>query len=325
MMDRAEEEINNIIDEKQISPNLIHVVPGDITKPNLDMDITYQELFINNIHYVFHLAAIYALAVPKSIAFNVNVRGTQQVNEWVKTLNHLKRYVYFSTAYVSGKRTGKILETELDCRQEFKNHYEQTKFEAEVLVDQLKVNIPTTIIRPGVVCGHSKTGETIKFDGPYFMLNLMDALKTFPIPYIGKSDAYGNFVPVDYIFESTIYLAHATKGEGKTYHLADPNPYRMREVYSMLMQEFLGKMPKWTTPLTLARLSLSLSVTRKWLRVEKESLDYSRLLAEHDCSQAVQDLKGSGISCPDFKEVVPAIVQFYREHKNHPQYQIKID
>ncbi|TFB22911.1 NAD-dependent epimerase/dehydratase family protein [Filobacillus milosensis] len=325
MMEKAEQVVQSIANDENISSEQFQLLSGDITQPDLGIEESIQPYLQEQITHVFHLAAIYDLAVPKAIAYNVNVNGTRHVNDWVQKLTALKRYIYFSTAYVSGKRTGKILETELDQGQTFKNHYESTKYEAEVLVDALKEQVPTTIIRPGVVCGDSKTGETIKFDGPYFMLNLFDSLKKFPfIPYIGKSQAYGNFVPVDYIFLATVYLAHAEVSAGRTYHLTDPNPYPMRDVYAMLMEEYLKRMPKGTIPTRVAKAGLSLSYMRKWLRVEKESLDYSRLIAEYDCTQAQQDLKGSGIECPDFKDVAPVMVNFYRENKNNPNYQIHI-
>ncbi|WP_246042211.1 hypothetical protein [Cohnella pontilimi] len=39
------------------------------------------------------------------------------MNQWILTLPNLRRYVYFSTAYVSGDREGRILETELEMEQ----------------------------------------------------------------------------------------------------------------------------------------------------------------------------------------------------------------
>ncbi|WP_228485704.1 SDR family oxidoreductase [Thermaerobacillus caldiproteolyticus] len=64
-----------------------------------------------------------------------------------------------------------MLETELDMGQSLKNHYEKTKYEAEIAVRKVAKQRPTTIIRPGIVVGHSETGETAKFGSLYFMLN----------------------------------------------------------------------------------------------------------------------------------------------------------
>ena len=74
---------------------------------------------------------------------------------------------------MSGDHDGEFAEDELDEGQEFLNHYESTKFEAEVLVRRaMKAGLPATIYRPGIVVGDSRTGETQKYDGPYILRHL---------------------------------------------------------------------------------------------------------------------------------------------------------
>jgi nucleoside-diphosphate-sugar epimerase len=325
LVDKAREEIANVVNAGGVNRDHFTIVEGDITLPQLAIVPGIQEKLQEQVTHVFHLAAIYDLAVPEKLAIEVNVKGTQNVNDWVQTLTQLKRYVYFSTSYVAGTREGRILETELDMNQSFKNHYERTKYEAEVLVKGIMKAVPTTIIRPGIVVGHSETGETIKFDGPYFILNFLDKLSFLPvIPYLGHGEAEGNFVPVDYIFQATIYLGHTEAGVGKTYQLTDPKPYKIDEVYRMLMKAFLGREPKGRLPLSWGKALMSFSSIRKWVRTEKEALDYFTCRAEYDCAEAQRDLAGSGISCPDFKDVIPTMVAFYKEHRNDASKQLKI-
>lgn len=323
LVKKAEKEIENIMRESDA--DVFTIVPGDITQKDLALTNDINNVIQEEVTHVFHLAAIYDLAVPKDIAYNVNVIGTANINQWLLHFKTLKRYTYFSTAYVSGKREGVILETELEMNQSFKNHYEHTKYEAEILVRDMLEQIPTTIIRPGIVKGNSKTGETIKFDGPYFVLNFLEKLRFLPsIPYLGEGKVEGNFVPVDYILDATLYLSHSEKGVGKTYHLTDPKPYLIKDVYKMLMEAYLGKKPRGRMPLSLAKSALSLSPMRKWLGVEKEALDYFTLDAHYDCTQAEADLRGSGISCADFKETVSSMTEFYRDHKDDQEKHIKI-
>ncbi|MGE7215090.1 SDR family oxidoreductase [Priestia koreensis] len=316
---KAELEVRRLVANSTTSFHQYTIIPGDITKPHLNMPHHIQQEITQQITHVFHLAAVYDLAVPENIAYEINVNGTKHVNQFVSTLPHLQRYTYFSTAYVSGTREGTILETELEMNQRFKNHYESTKFQAEKLVQSISIDSPTTIIRPGIVRGDSQTGETIKFDGIYFLLNLFDKIRSFPIiPYLGRGDAQGNFVPVDYILQATLYLSHVDNGIGKTYHLTDPNPYTMKEIYEMMMQEYLNRRPTGVLPLALAKTGLSLSTVRKWLRVEKEALDYFTCKAEYDCTQATEDLKGSNIRCPDFKKTIASMLPFYEQYKHDP-------
>ncbi|MBT2581774.1 SDR family oxidoreductase [Planococcus sp. ISL-109] len=311
--------------EKQTGCGSIRLLAGDITKPGLALSGEDTQYLQDRELVFWHLAAIYDLAVPEAIARKVNIEGTGHVNDFVKSLKGLKRYMYFSTAYVAGAREGIIREDELIRPEAFKNHYEETKFEAELLVDKLKGELPVTIIRPGIVRGHSKSGETSKFDGPYFFLNMIDRMKHMPvIPYIGHSKATINVVPVDYILEASVYLSLLDEAAGATVHLTDPNPHPVEEVYRAMVHEMTGTYPKGHLPKKLAALSMSIPMVRKYLSVEAETLDYMDWQAKFDTQRAQALLQESDIKCADFLETMPAMVAFYKEHRADKNYQVPI-
>lgn len=325
MKQQAIDKITRIKEQYSLSDHKIQLIEGDITKKGLGIGEKENEILQSTVTHVFHLAAIYDLAVPKDIAYRVNVEGTKNVNDWVIQLKHLKRYTYFSTAYVAGTRTGILKENELIRPPSFKNFYEETKYEAEVFVDALKKKVPVTIIRPGIVKGHSKTGETVKFDGPYIFLNMMDRLRKLPFfPNMGKRDAEINLVPIDYIVDAVLYLSHAEVGKGKTYHLTDPNPYKVPTLYKMMLEEMLGKQAIEKIPLFIPRLFLSFSSIRKALRMEKETLDYLTWTGKFDCTNAKQDLANTNIQCPDLKDQLPSMIKFYLQNKDNNRYHIII-
>ena len=304
----------------------IHLVEGDITKPHLNIEGDILEKIQQDINTVWHLAAIYDLAVPKEAAVRVNVHGTAMVNDFVKSLPHLRKYIYFSTAYVAGTREGLLREDELIRPEAFKNFYEETKFDAEVLVEELKKDVPVTIIRPGIVRGHSKTGSTIKFDGPYFFINMIDRLKFLPfIPFVGKSKAYINVVPIDYVVKSVVYLSDKEEANGKTIHLTDPASHPVEEVYRHMVAQITGKQPKGRVPLALAKAGLNSKFLRKTLGVEKETLDYLTWSAQFDTNIANSLLKDSQIHCEDFIESLPTMLAFYELHKKDKHYHVVIE
>lgn len=321
--EKAEKEARRI--QKETNCRSIKLIEGDITANGLglnDADTAYlQEKKVT----FWHLAAIYDLAVPRDLAWKVNVDGTRHINGFVAELSHLERYMYFSTAYVAGNREGVICEDELIRPQAFKNFYEETKFEAELLVEKTKKKLPVTIIRPGIVRGHSVTGETIKFDGPYFFLNLIDRVKFSPVvPYIGYSTSFINVVPIDYILAASIHLSQVEKAVGQTIHLTDPNPHPVEEVYRSMVHTMTGKNPKGRLPHSLAKASLSISAVRRGLGVERETLDYLTWSADFDTRNADRLLEGSGIVCADFLDTMPAMVNFYNLHKNDKKFQIPV-
>ncbi|MGB6777647.1 SDR family oxidoreductase [Planococcus citreus] len=322
-MEKAQKQTLSIEGKTGCGP--IRLLPGDITVEGLALSREDRSWLRNQQLVFWHLAAIYDLAVPEDIAKKVNILGTQNVNDLVKTLDKLERYMYFSTAYIAGKREGLLLESELIRPESFKNHYEETKFEAELLVEQLKKEVPTTIIRPGIVRGHSASGETSKFDGPYFFLNMIDRMRHLPaIPYIGHSNTVINVVPVDYILDATVYLSELKKAESATVHLTDPNPHPVEEVYRAMVHEMTGRYPKGRIPKKLAAISMKAPAIRKYLGVEAETLDYMDWQAQFDTRNAQSLLEGSGIRPADFLETIPAMVEFYNEHKEDRKYHVTI-
>ena len=324
-IEKAQNEKNKILQEFQLNKEHIQLIEGDISKQNLDLPKNENDFKKSDITHVFHLAAIYDLAVQKEIAYSVNVDGTRNMNEFVRSLPNLKRYTYFSTAYVAGKREGTLFEHELIRPEAFKNYYEETKYEAEVLVRSLMEEVPVTVIRPGIVKGSTSTGETIKFDGPYFILNFLDKIRFMPIiPNITKSVCVINLVPIDYIIQATAYLSLHDKGAGKTYHLTDPKPYTVTEVYQMFSNMYNGKEPKGYIPFVLTKSMLKIKPIRKFFGVEVESLDYFSWKGYFDCTNAQRDLEGSGIHCPDFKEGVQPMIEYYRANKQRPEFHIEI-
>lgn len=310
--------------ETSSSSSRFSILEGDITKVGLGLESQAALADLEAITHVFHLAAVYDLAVPQSVAEQINVAGTQNVTDWVATLKNLERYVYFSTAYVSGKRKGTILESELIDINGFKNHYESTKFRAEVIVQSRMQEIPTTIIRPGVVMGDSRTGTTDKFDGPYFVMRFLDKFSRFPIPYLGRGNALFNVVPVNYVVDATIHLAHFKEAERKVYHLVDPAPHSAKEAYALICEAQLGTKPKYTIPLGIVGLTLSIPAIRRWIGVEKETLAYFNIGPIYDSSNSKRDLSTLGVSCPDFATYIKTAANYFGEHKSDATKMIKV-
>ena len=322
-MDKARQDIQAI--EAQFPNCKIELLEGDITLPNLGIDNAELELIRPRMNVFWHLAAIYDLAVPRDVAWKVNVHGTDLVNEFVATLPNLHRYMYFSTAFVAGRRTGIISEHELVKPLSFKNYYEETKYEAELLVDDLKKVIPLTIIRPGIVQGHSETGETAKFDGPYFLLNMIDTLKGLPfLPFVGRKTSKLNVVPIDYVTKACSYLCTSPSAQGKTLHITDPSPYTVYEIYDAMVKEMTTKRTFGRLPVFLTRSLLSKMSIRQKLGVEYETLEYLTWQATFDCTDAQQILSEVGISCPDFLATLPKMVAFYNEHKHCKEFIVPV-
>jgi thioester reductase-like protein len=293
----------------------LELVRGDITLPGLGLAPDRAAGLRRTLREAWHLAAVYDLAVPREIARRVNVEGTRRVLEFVAGAARFERLQYASTAYVSGTARGVFRETDLDVGQGFKNHYEATKFEAEVEV--VKAQLPATIYRPGVVVGDSKTGETAKFDGPYAVLRLMERLPSPGVfPRVGMGAGTVNIVPVDFVVDAMAALSAAPSSLGRTYHLCDPQPHSPAELTQMFAEAFGRRYLYLPVPFAVARACFAPSAVQRFFGMSKQALEYFHDAVRHDTSQASRDLGALGVECPRLADYLPRLVAFYRAHRD---------
>ena len=93
--------------------------------------------------------------------------------------------------------------------------------------------IPYRIYRPGIVVGHSQTGEIDKIDGPYYLFTLIKKLRQMLpqwMPTLGIEGGRINIVPVDFVVDAMDHIAHKRGLDGHCFHLVDPEPQRVGEV-----------------------------------------------------------------------------------------------
>src|SRR6266508_1822602 len=110
LLARARKDIAEIASATRADAANFSILAGDITQPNLGLSQVDVDRARAETHTLFHLAAIYDLAVERDLAQCVNVQGTKNVNDFAKSIPTLKRYHYISTCYVAGRRTGLIRE-----------------------------------------------------------------------------------------------------------------------------------------------------------------------------------------------------------------------
>ena len=307
----------------EIGAERIEILAGDIAERRLGLGDADWDRLTAEVTSAFHLAAIYNLAVPLEIAQRVNVDGTGNVLELCAACERLERLNYVSTAYVAGLRRGVVYEHELALGQSFKNHYESTKFQAEVWVRETMDAVPTTIYRPAIVVGDSQTGETQKFDGPYYMLRVVAFAQSrdMPIPQFGRSAAPFNVVPVDFVVDALVAGSQSAKAVGETLHLVDPEPVTASELLTTLAREYAGREPAYRLPPWLVETSLRFEAVRNlFAGAPRESIRYLNHPVRFDTRQAGDILAAQGLRCPRFDEYAGAMVGFFREHENDPRF-----
>ncbi len=292
---------------------------GDIARPSLGLDPSTYERLTETIGVVWHLAAIYDLSVDERVAYRINVGGTVEILDFCEQCTDLERLNYISTCYVAGERTGRIFEDELDVGQRHKNHYESTKFWAEVEVQRRRDHIPTCIFRPAIVVGDSQTGTTTKYDGPYYVFKLLNRLPDWmPVPAIGSGDARVNLVPIDFVAESLAALGHRPQPDDAVYHLADPNPMTSRQIVDRTL-ETMGRRPTvGRLPARWVERALANDTVEAWTQIPQEALTYFNHRADFDTTSAQSALADANIECPRLADYLPRLLEFFLQHPEQP-------
>jgi thioester reductase-like protein len=292
----------------------IELVPGDITQPQLGIEAGLLQKLRGEVTSAYHLAAVYDLAVSREVGLKVNVEGTRHVVELLQECPSFRRLHYVSTAYVSGDATGVFRETDLEKGQGFKNYYEETKYLAEVVAVRSGLSVST--YRPAIVMGDSRTGETAKFDGPYFTLSAMEKV---PSPglflRVGSGRNPANLVPVDFIVEALAMLASSDVSRGLTYNLTDPRPLSVFEVGELLARELGKRFAYVPVPTSVAKAVFRPRAVQRFFGMPVQSLDYFDHPCQYDCTQATRDLGALGVTCPPFASYVKPLVAFYLRRK----------
>ena len=315
LLERARAEIARIASATGRDVAEFQFVEGDISEPQLALSAADRELVQRQTTRVFHLAAAYDLAVPEELAMRVNAGGTRHVVELARTLPHLRQFHHVSTCYVAGKREGVILETELRHDAGYRNYYEESKYLAELEVESAKHELPITIHRPAVVCGDSRTGETGKYDGVYYLIHyLLKWPSALSMINIGNHKVSLNIVPVDFVIDAMAALAFDERAIGKTLQLADPAPLTTNQLFNAIANSIDGHKSKITAPTKWVRFFLMLPPSPRITGLPHHAVPYFFVKQLYDTSQSQHLLAPHGIHCPPFETYVDRIVDFAKEN-----------
>jgi NAD(P)-dependent dehydrogenase (short-subunit alcohol dehydrogenase family) len=292
------------------------VVPviGDLRRPLLGLADEQVSELQGTIKHFFHLAAVYDMTASAELDMAVNVGGTTHAVELAGALGagHLH---HISSIAVAGAYKGVFGEDCFDEGQRLPSPYHATKFEAERIVRE-QSQVPWRVYRPGVVVGHSKTGEMDKIDGPYYFFKAIQRLRQFVpqwMPLLGLDLGKTNVVPVDWVAGALDHIAHQPGLDGRAFHLTYPGSQRVDEVMNdfasaahaprfalSIDKRVLDAVP--TGPLSallkVPPLAQARRLTLRELGIPDEVLEHVNLVPTFDTRQTERALAGSEFDHP---------------------------
>lgn len=315
-----EERLNALIEWLEISDEdaaRIVAIEGDVTEKHLGLGDQYEKI-------ASQVAEIFATAA--NVSFNLELEEARRYN--LDSLKHIidfakkaqfsggfQRLNYLSTAYVIGDPSQS---PDDQGRPRFRNTYEQSKWEAEQLLQAAKEWLPFTCYRPSVIMGNSKTGRTPNFRVLYVPMRWvwLEGITTLPCDPNIRFDV----VPVDYVCDAIVALSIKPQCIGKVYNLtAGPERSITNAEFCQLAveagHEWQQRMGEPLTPepelVPFEKLpDISEEQRKKFEQIARSVMPYmvDELLFED--SETEEVLADTSIECPSLRDYIRNLIYF---------------
>lgn len=201
------------------------LVHGDVTRPAFGLGDAEAAALADSIDLVIHCAAVTAFDASPDRYHDVNVLGTSHA----LALCPAAGFLYVSTAYVCGVRSGPVAEARRHSGADFANGYEASKAAAETLVlVAAEEGRAVAIARPSIVVGDHQRGAIRSFDTIYAAFRLIAEGRISALP--AADHATLDFVPICHVVGGlTDIVAHWSRASDGIYHLASGHPVPVRQ------------------------------------------------------------------------------------------------
>jgi len=305
-------------------------MPGDLTEPGLGLSKSQQQRLQGRIKHFFHLAAVYDLKADPESQERVNVEGTRHAVAFAAAIG-AECFHHVSSIAAAGLYEGIFREDMFEEAEELDHPYFRTKHDSERIVRE-ECTVPWRVYRPGLVVGDSRTGEMDKIDGPYYFFKLIQRMRQILPPWmpaIGIEGGRINIVPVDFVVDALVHIAHLRGKDGKCFHLVDPTPYRVGDVLNVFARAghappmamrvnaaLLGFIPRGVKKglLALTPVRRIRNAVMKDLGLPEDILTFVNYPTRFDCREAQAALQGSGIEVPRLEDYAWRLWDYWERH-----------
>jgi NAD(P)-dependent dehydrogenase (short-subunit alcohol dehydrogenase family) len=237
-----------------------------------------------------------------------------------------------SSIAAAGLYRGTWREDMFEEAQDLDTHpYFRTKHESEGVV-RTECDRPWRVYRPGIVVGHSETGEMDKVDGPYYFFKLIRRIRnTVPqwMPMPGVEGREINIVPVDFVVRAMDHIAHLDDLDGRAFSLTDPNPPTAGEVIDTFARAAHAPQSSVRIPagaiealepivrLGISAVPMSNALVDRALGdfgIPRAVLVYVNYPTHFDSGQAEAALAGTDISVPPLEAYAGKLWDYWERH-----------
>ena len=327
----SKKKFNTLVKERWSDhPKRVVAVSGDLTKAGLGISSKDLTSLQGKIKHFFHLAAVYDLSADAESNQAANLDGTRHA---IQAAEKMKAGCFHHTSSIAaaGLYEGTFREDMFEEAQGLNHPYFRTKHESEGMVRE-HCSIPWRVYRPGIVVGHSKTGEIDKIDGPYYFFKLIQKMRRMLppwVPTLGLEGGRINLVPVDFVAAAMDHIAHKPKLDGQCFHLTDPYPKRIGEMMNLFAEAAHAPLMSMRVDARLFSfipapvkqgLGMLPPVRRiinqvlSDLGIPKDVVSFFNYPTKFDTRETERALKGSGIEVPPLEDYAWVLWDYWERH-----------
>jgi long-chain acyl-CoA synthetase len=229
-----------------VSARQLTVERADVAETGLGLGARERRRLRDSVDVVLHAAATTSFTEPLESARAANVVATLNVLAFAERAPRLARLAHVSTAFVAGRRTGRVLESELEHDCGFQNTYQQSKHEAEQLLRRYG-HVPIVVFRPSIVLdgpGSLQRRSAFRFAYELVRRGLLPALPgsaATPVDLVTEDDAARAIVRL--LFQPRAHGAYHVAGGERAPSLGDVvGGFGVRFVSE---EQFAWELTKW--------------------------------------------------------------------------------
>ena len=192
----------------------VTAVRADITQRALGLDLRTISRALGTPSILIHSAGDIVFSRSLAESRSVNVEGARNVVELAYSFPDV-RLVHVSTAFAVGRRTGFVTERDGPDAAGWVNAYEQSKYEAELIVRSSDLDY--VIARPSTVVCDDVSGTVTQVNAVHRALRLYHAGLASMMP--GTEESPVDVIPADWVADAIVRLALTDAAIGRTIHL----------------------------------------------------------------------------------------------------------
>ncbi|MFE2283328.1 SDR family oxidoreductase [Streptomyces sp. NPDC059443] len=215
-------------------PGRLRIVEVDLGQPQMGLPAVAFRQLADELDVIWHSAGNIKLDDDLVRLRQANVEGTRNVLELAAAGVRKPLIHHISTAFVGGaRRDGVLYEDELDGTHGFENGYEQSKYEAEVLVHEWSRSHgrPVVVMRPSILVSQLPPHPELPSHPLQFLYEVMQTWlpdsggtlteENRPVVRMqGHPHGHLNLMPVEHAAAVMVQLAGMPpSGQVDTYHV----------------------------------------------------------------------------------------------------------